>query len=209
LILDTQWWLQEGAKPRHPGSNCPTGTEAEIGSALQNALASAGDRRVVVVGHHPVATHGEHGGFFDWKAHLFPLHEVWSWAWLPLPGVGSLYPLLRRHGITDQDLSSGKYEHMIRALESAFASRPPLVYASGHDHNLQVLEARSAKLLVVSGSGSISRPDPLSHGEDTRFASPFPGFMRLDLLRDGRARLEVFEVHPDGRVQSPFATWIE
>ena len=163
---------------------------------------------MVVVAHHPLVTHGSHGGHFTWRQHLFPLVDASRWAWLPLPLIGSLYPLARSQGIAAQDLSSGVYEDLCARLGSVLRDRPVLVYASGHEHNLQVLDYPGTAAHVVSGAGTVVRPESVGRGDDTVFASGAAGFVRLDVLRDGRAWLQVVEVDADGRTRRPLGTWI-
>ncbi|MDA0714236.1 MAG: hypothetical protein O2867_09045 [Bacteroidetes bacterium] len=50
---------------------------------------------MVVVGHHPLKSNGEHGGRFTLKDHIFPLTAKFPNAYIPLPGLGSIYPLYR------------------------------------------------------------------------------------------------------------------
>ena len=117
VALDTQWWLHAYEKPVHPTSSCTEDSEEEVIDALRAALRAAGDRRVVVVGHHPLASGGIHGGHFGWRDHIFPLRAKRSWLWIPLPGIGSAYPLARRRGVTDQDLSGSLNIRMREAIE--------------------------------------------------------------------------------------------
>ncbi len=90
IVLDTQWWL-------HRDDDKPIALNGEDGEAsakqenpveivqrrviekLRGYLNRSGQRKVMVVAHHPLATHGPRGGFFDWRDHLFPLTN------LPLP----------------------------------------------------------------------------------------------------------------------------
>ena len=207
VVFDSSWWIHD--EFANPAPACSVRSRTDFADAMETALASAGGRDVVVAAHHPIASHGWHGGFFTWDDHLFPLHRVVSWLWLPLPGVGSLYPLYRSQGGVHQDISSSRYQNMLLDLEQVFRKHPPLVFAGGHDHNLQVLTGqRGVRYVLVSGSGSIARPDPVSRGDDTICVSPLAGFMRLDFFRDGRVRLEVVEVHADGKVERPCATWL-
>ena len=199
VLLDTQWWLHDGPKPVGASSPCPEKSEADVERAVAAALAGAGGRRVVVAGHHPLASGGEHGGHFTWKEHLFPLTSVKRWLWLPLPIVGSLYPLARQVGVTDQDLSGGRYESLRQSLGRAFAAHPPLVYASGHEHNLQVIRGGAARYQVVSGAGAHRHRTPVGRTEGTLFARSVGGYARVDVGRDGRARLVVVTVDDEGR----------
>jgi hypothetical protein len=61
---------------------------------------------------------------------------------------------------------------------------------------------------LVSGAGTVQRPDEVGKGDDTVFVSPRAGFMRIDLLRDGRVRLDVVEVTRGGEVFHPFSVWL-
>jgi len=208
VAVDTQWWFQDGAKPRHPDSHCRYDSDSEIAAGLDSALAAAGDRHVVVVGHHPLATHGHHGGHFDWQDHIFPLRAAADWAWLPLPVLGSLYPIARKLGITEQDLAHGRYRELVHAFHDAFRRHPPLVYAAGHEHTLQVLEGGGPRLHVVSGSGSVDRSDKVGRGDDTLFACGCSGYARLDFLPDGRVWLRVVPMDANGNALAAVERWI-
>jgi hypothetical protein len=123
--------------------------------------------------------------------------------WLPLPIIGSLYPLSRQAGISNQDVSGPKYQSLRNAFERAFYEHPPLVVASGHDHDLQVIRGgRSgitwAAYQLVSGAGILGHSSVVREIDGTLFAREAAGFMRLDVTRDGRVRLSVTTVVPAG-----------
>jgi hypothetical protein len=204
VALDTHWWLHDGPRPVHPTSSCAADSEEEVQAALAEALATAGGRQVVVVGHHPLDSGGPHGGHFSWKDHLFPLRAWKSWLWLPLPGPGSAYPLARREGITDQDIPGAKYSRLRQALESVFALHPPRVYAAGHEHSLQVLRGRPVPYLVVSGAGSLDHTTSVAKLKGSLFAESSSGFVRLDLAGNSQARLSVFIVNARGEAREAF-----
>jgi hypothetical protein len=208
VLLDTQWWLQGHARPDSADDGCVVFTKEGVEGALRSAVEPAEGRHLVVAGHHPLASGGEHGGFFDWKDHLFPLRNVASWLWLPLPGLGSAYPIARNFGVTSQDIPSGPYQAMIHALSRAFEGRAPLVYAAGHDHGLQVIEGGPARWQLVSGAGIYGHDSPLIGIPGTRVALREAGFMRLDLLGDGRVRLAVITADRAGRSKERYARWL-
>ena len=164
---------------------------------------------MVVAAHHPLASGGEHGGYFNWKDHLFPLRAIAPWLWLPLPLIGSIYPVIRSQGISSQDISSGAYRRMIAAFRRAFAARPPALYAAGHEHNLQVIAGGATRLELVSGGGIYGHNGSAFPIQGTLFARKASGFARLDLPRSGRARLAIVVVDKDGRSREVFSTWVE
>lgn len=189
VVFDSEWFLQ-----KTPASPCPDSDET-MARGLARLVGEAGDRAVLVLGHHPMATHGTHGGFFDWKDHLFPLTRLAPWAYVPLPVVGSLYPLVRGTlNPSSQDLGSARYDHFVEVVSDAVRPYRPLLYVSGHEHVLQVLDGGEAfGRIVVSGAGSQHKLGVVGHGDDTRFAHAHVGFMCVDVLSDGRVALRVIE----------------
>jgi len=209
VALDTQWWLHGEAKPQDPTSECGVDSEIEILDSLGVALEAPESRQVVVVGHHPLASTGRHAGYFEWKDHIFPLRNVAKWMWLPLPIIGSVYPLMRRLGVTAQDMSGSENRHMRQALDSVFAIYRPLIYASGHDHSLQVLKGETARYFLVSGASTIGHFSAVGREARTRYARAATGFMRLDFTTDRRVRLGVFTVDERGTETEEYSVWLD
>jgi len=207
LAIDSQWWLQ-GESRSDSLTACEPGTPAAVVAAIRTDLATAGGRIVVVAAHHPLASSGGHGGRFTWMDHLFPLRSLHRWMWLPLPAVGSLYPLMRSRGISAQDHSSTAYQAFAAALDSAFTPDPPLVYAAGHEHALEVHVGPSASYALVSGAGAWHHEAPIRPRSDVLFGESRGGFMKLDVMMDGRVRLAVIALSPDGHPAEAWSKWI-
>ncbi len=204
IALDSEWWVHNDVKPYGDTSPCPTRTYEEVTDSLAGALRDKGRRHAVVLTHHPIRSGGVHGGAFKFTDHIFPLRNLESWLWIPLPIIGSIYPLARQSGISNQDISGRKYQAMRRAFEAVFEQYPPLVFASGHDHNLQVIRGARPKVshagyLLVSGSGILGHANLVRKIEGSLFRRQAAGFMRLDFTRDGRVRLSVRTVVPEGK----------
>ncbi|MCA9741718.1 MAG: metallophosphoesterase [Deferribacteres bacterium] len=217
LIIDTEWWLHKHEKGTSScfASDPPESEQATKGRIireLQEQIKSAGDRQVIIVGHHPLATHGPHGGFFDWKDHIFPLTVAKDWLWIPLPVVGSLYPILRWNVLRHpQDLSGAVNKEMVQRLKAAIATAAkPVIYAAGHDHGLQVLRGKDPLAYVlVSGAGAEKKITKVGHGDDTYFAHVQPGFMVLDMLANGSVFLRVVEKNKGGSgYKQAFSYWL-
>jgi hypothetical protein len=209
VLVDTQWWLHPGPKPKNPDSDCAADAESEIVDSLRAALKGASGRVVVLAGHHPLRSGGSHGGHFGWKEHLFPLRAIKPSLWIPLPWIGSLYPTARQEGISSQDISSRAYQRLVAAFSRAMAGTPPALYAAGHEHNLQVLSGGPARLELVSGTGIYGHSGEARSIRGTLFARRASGFARLDVPRVGRPRLAVVEVDAKGGSREVFSTVIE
>jgi calcineurin-like phosphoesterase family protein len=211
-LLDTQWWLQreDFPKARDSVSTCVEYSEERVIRRLTQVLADTGGRHVIVAGHNPLATKGEHGGYFSLKTHIFPLTAFKPWLWIPLPLLGSLYPSARKEGLFGyaQDLSARANRNMRRQLLRAMAPHPPLLYAAGHDHNLQVMRGPGARYTVVSGVGMDHHYGGVGWMRNTLFASHGPGFVRVDVDRRGRVRLSVHDYEPPRGFLEELGIWI-
>jgi hypothetical protein len=218
IALDTQWFLETRPDGKPTPDNNPTGCshtrEGDVRDAFLAALESAArdQRRVVVAAHHPLVTKGPHGGFADFRTHLFPLRILATYLpfyleYLPMPGLGSLVVGMRACCSTSpQDLSNRRNLHMrnnllLPMIEAARRGARPLVYAAGHDHSLQIFEAaRGPELLLVSGLGTSGNASDVGSNRHTLFAhsNPFqPGIMEIDFLKSGAVRLAVIECTSD------------
>ena len=217
IAMDTEWWVHNDLKPFGPESPCPTRSNEEVTDSLAGALRDKGTRHAIVLTHHPLRSGGIHGGSFTLMDHIFPLRNFKRWLWIPLPLIGSAYPFARQMGISNQDISGRRYSQMRDAFERVFARYPPLVVASGHDHDLQVIRGgrprvTNAEYQLVSGAGILGHESVVRDIEGSLFKREAAGFMRLDVTRDGRVRLSVTTVvqGPDGKSESNevFSTWL-
>lgn len=188
--------------PEEHAAACPHTSTLEAYLDLAAEFDDPGERHVALAMHHPLVTAGPHGGHFTWKQHLFPLTDFWSWAWLPLPIVGSAYPLSRELGVSRTDLTSERYDRIVRAVYRAGRPRVPALYVAGHEHSLQVHRDEVGAYYLVSGAGSKSeRVEPMP---TTMMSVARPGFMRLDVHADGALRLAVFGVDAEQRPEKIF-----
>lgn len=195
IVLDTQWWIHQHEKPE----KSPKTVIAELIALLDTELP------VIVLGHHPLQSYGPHGGYFDWKAHLFPTRVLKEWLWIPIPIIGSVHPYARKYFYKfDQDIGSAPYDNLIAQLNQAFSARKSthqttslLIYASGHEHSLQVLKGETVDYILVSGAAASRKVTEVMSGENTLFAHQHTGFMAVDFFTNGKVLLRVVE--PEGK----------
>jgi hypothetical protein len=191
IVLDTQWWLQ-APFPRGT-AGCRARSEAEVVDSLRADLRGAGRRRTVIVTHHPQLSGGQHGGYFDWPTYLFPFH-----------------PWARQQGLfAKQDITGAQYRTMIASFARAWGNNPPLVFASGHEHNLQVLRLAPRHYQVVSGAGIYNHSTQSRVIRGTMYARRASGWTELAFLRDGRVRLSVKVVDGNGNAKEDYSVWLD
>jgi hypothetical protein len=185
--------------PERHGSSCPGERDAfEQYLELTDEFDHPDGRHVVLVTHHPLITAGPHGGHFTWKQHLFPLTDFVSWLWIPLPVIGSAYPLSRQLGVTTTDVTNEYYEDYVFAIYRAATARAPWLVAAGHEHSLQVHRDVLGMYYAVSGAGSTEKVNRVERMPTALMAAAEPGYMRLDAHAGGQLGLQVFAVDGDG-----------
>ncbi|MCY7292573.1 MAG: metallophosphoesterase [Ferruginibacter sp.] len=191
VVVDSQWWLQAFDKPGVE-SDCPYKTKAEVLTQLEDIFAKNDDKFVIFAMHHPIRSYGPHGGYFKIKQHIFPFTDAKPKLYIPLPIIGSAYPLTRAVFGTEQDLKHPFYQQMIGAFEGAVKGHPNVIFVSGHEHTLQLIED-SNYVNIVSGSGSKS--NRVSKSRNTTFASPDYGFATLSVLKNKTVRSTFYTVN--------------
>jgi hypothetical protein len=190
IILDTQWWLHPYIV-RDSASRCRN-TMAEVTAELRKQVtapvpAGSAPPVVVVMGHHPLMTGGEHGGYCSVAG---PFHRL---------------------GGRRQDVMSSANRRMRDSIESAMRANPPLIYAAGHDHNLQVLKGYSStKYTLVSGAGSQDKVACAVRLRESYYTSQHrTGFMRVDILKDKGVLLRVYRYSSSGAGGVAYWRWLE
>ncbi len=172
VFVDTHWFLQARA-PREKDA---------FFEALADALTGADDRQVIMVQHHPYRSAGPHD------------------ALLPGPEALGIPFLLKKTGTLVQDLDAPVYAEFRRRLRRTFVEtgRPPLIFAGGHDHSLQVLRGEGPDdpaHILVSGAGS--KLTPITDAPGMAYGASRPGYMTLVFRADDGVELFVVAGDPD------------
>ena len=177
VIFDSQWWLHEFDKPGVE-SDCDCKTEDELLSQLQDILNRNLKKLVLFACHHPFKSNGIHGGNYSIKQHIFPFTDIRKNAYIPLPVIGSIYPIARSIFGTPQDLPHPNYANMINKISAVAKTHPKLVFVAGHEHNLQLIQDSSFSYIVSGGGCKSSR---VSKTKKSPFVSNSPGFVVLEV----------------------------
>lgn len=139
-------------------------------AALDEILQSYSDDHVIVASHYPMVTGGPHGGLsYGFVGDII----VGFYGWM-MGGLGNTY--------------EPNYADWISRVEQVFKRNPPLIYAAGHDHSLQILEsAGEVGAHIVSGAGAPERVSTVTSIPATAFAHAAPGFIVVDIgMRAGQ-----------------------
>jgi len=181
IIIDTQWFLHFYKKNTIDSKK---ETKVLFYKRLDSLLAFAkiNEEQVIIAAHHPIYSNGQHGRRkqpFRFVINCTPLQ---------------LFGLLGLNRLYSQDLSGLRYRRMRKKMLSSFNKYDNIVYASGHEHNLQCFKNKGTRF-IVSGSGS-----KRSHlMKRKRFDSAFQddkttGFIKLEYVNKNYKSTTIYRV---------------
>ncbi|SFQ38202.1 metallophosphoesterase [Hymenobacter arizonensis] len=198
ITINSQWFLtQQNERPYGSSGGCGVDDETDFMAQLEDIIARNKDKNIMVVGHHPLFSDGVHGGYFTLADHIFPLSIVRKYAFLPLPIIGSIYPFARKYGGISQDIAYPAYQAYKQGLMNIFNKYPNIIYAAGHEHNLQYFKEGDTHC-IVSGSGC--KTQHVKPGKDggAIFSDKEKGFARVNYYDDGQVWTEYFVPEGNG-----------
>ncbi len=205
IIMDSQWWLTRGEK-QGVESGCQFKTDDEILSAIKDILDHNAHKLILFACHHTFKSTGVHSGYYGLKQHIFPFTDLNQYLYIPLPVIGSIYPISRGVFGGPQDLKYPLYANMINRVEDVLKSHPYVVHLAGHEHNLQLI-SDSNYHYIVSGGGCKSQR--VGHNKTTRYAAAKQGFAVLDIFKNKDVKVSFYELTPKtNKVVNAFSTII-
>ncbi|HSU29448.1 MAG TPA: metallophosphoesterase, partial [Chitinophagaceae bacterium] len=178
VMFDSQWFLHTQEKPGIE-SECDFKTPDEVYAELDNILTRNPGKLVIIACHHTFKSISPHGGYYTWKQHIFPFTDISKNLYIPLPIIGSIYPLTRGVFGTPQDLHHPNYEAMINGVQGITKGYPNVLFAAGHDHSLQFIKDSNYHY-IVSGSGSKTNRVSLNR-KKSLYSSDKNGFAVLEV----------------------------
>ncbi|MFA0962148.1 BamA/TamA family outer membrane protein [Roseivirga sp. BDSF3-8] len=190
IVVDTQYFLHKNTVPTKE-DGCEYTDLDEVLTQVQDILERNQDKKVVLATHHPFFSAGPHGGHTTWKQHIFPLTDLDDNLYIPLPLIGSIYPLYRSLLGDIQDMPNPRYSQVRNAFVSLLNSYPNTIHAAGHEHMLQYYLEDSVHY-IVSGSGAKTATVMREGG---KFLANQNGFARLDFFGNGDVKLEFHSIN--------------
>lgn len=187
--FDSEWWLFPYNK-QNEAADCDCNTKQEVLDKMSELLYKNRYKVILLASHHPFQSYGHHGGYYTLKDHIFPLTAINPSLYIPLPVVGSLYPLLRKTFVSPEDMAHPLYKKMVQDIDEVFEGFPNLVHVAGHEHGLQFIKHKQWQ--VVSGSGA--KEAFVKKGKHALFAEKIPGFVTADILLDNSVRFTYYTI---------------
>ncbi|MET4080339.1 hypothetical protein ABIB40_000279 [Pedobacter sp. UYP30] len=199
IAYDSEWWLFPYNKQNQKGE-CDCRTKQDVIVKMEDLLAANKGKQIILVSHHPFQSYGPHGGFFSLRDNIFPLTSFSNSLYIPLPIVGSLYPILRTTFLSPEDLNHPLYKDMVKQVEGVFGDYPNVTYAAGHEHGLQLI--KNKQLQIVSGSGA--KVSSTRGGKYSLFNETQQGFVVADQLKNNDMRYEYY-IYADSAAKKVFS----
>jgi hypothetical protein len=197
IAYDSEWWLFPYDKTN---PDCDCRSEKEVVDKMDSILYKNRFKVVLLASHHPFQSYGTHGGKYSLRDHVFPFTRLNKKLWIPMPVVGSLYPLLRSSIFNSpEDQNHPLYKRMIKKINHVLEGFPNLVNVAGHEHGLQLI--KSEQLQVVSGAGS--KNSYARKGKNALFADATQGFVTMDLL-EGNSLIINFYSYKNGSLTEAY-----
>ncbi|GEO03684.1 hypothetical protein AAE02nite_13480 [Adhaeribacter aerolatus] len=190
IIINTQWWVQRGLRPIGKNYNCTVETEEQFFQELSLLLEQHRNDCVVLAAHHPLFSNAQHGGHSTVKQHFFPLTAAHKKLYVPLPVAGSVYPVYRKFFGAYEDMAHPRYRRLRKKLLRLLHQHKNIIYAAGHDHNLQYFPIRGNHYLV---SGSGSKTAFVKKGGKAAFTHEHKGFFVVDYYAPNEVWLRALE----------------
>jgi hypothetical protein len=190
IIMDSQWWLNRRARPGIE-SDCPYKTEDEVLGQIKDIIDRNPHKLILFSCHHPFKSVGFHSGYYSIRQHIFPFTDINRNLYIPLPVLGSIYPISRGAFGSPQDRKFPAYDNMVTSVEKVLKTHPYVIRMHGHEHTLQYL-VDSGRNYIISGAGS--KMSRINHPPRVKYAARSLGFAVLEISTNRNVRLNFYEV---------------
>lgn len=196
ISIDSHWYL-EGYLEGEQVEDCPISEKSDYFVQLEKIIKEQAGKKIILVAHHPIYSNGNHGGYFQFKDHIIPLAALTKkwWGKIPIPIIGSIYPIVRKHIGHIQDIphkENQKYGNGVKEIMKAY---PGIIFACGHEHALQHF-AKTYGDFIVSGAGS--KQNFARKGKGASFIYSHRGYSKLEYYENGQIWMEFWIPSEDG-----------
>ena len=180
IVVDSQWYITDWDKHPSINNNCDIKTRAQFLDEFRGEIKKNRGKTTLVVTHHPMYSNGSHNGNYTFKSHL-----------KPLPIIGSAKNILRTtSGANNTDMSNRFYNDLRENLIAASQQNDNVIFISGHEHNLQFIQADNLTQ-IISGSG-VKTSGTKPNNKD-QFGAGINGYAVLNINKNQSSDVQFFE----------------
>jgi hypothetical protein len=183
VAMDSEWWLFPFDKHIEE-TDCECKTKRDVLSKLNDVIERNNDKIIFFATNHPFKSYGVRAGYYPLKRHLFPLATTERDLFVPLPVIGSVYPLFRKTFPSITDIRNPLYQDMNREITNILKQHPNIIHVAAHEQSLQLI--KSEVLEVVSGAAA--KITPVKKGDSSLYAERVQGFVIADVLQNKTTR---------------------
>jgi hypothetical protein len=194
IIFDSQWWLHQNSKPGIE-SDCACKTRDELLTAIKDIIDNNPRKLILFACHHPFKSTGPHSGYFGIKQHIFPFTDVNKQLYIPLPILGSIYPISRSVFGSPQDLRYPDYQNMVNEIDEVLKTHPYVIHVHGHEHSLQLITDSNYHYLI---SGAGCKRTRVNKNKKVAYSAQSLGYAVLDIMKNRDVNVSFYEVPLEG-----------
>ncbi|MEO1230462.1 MAG: hypothetical protein AAFZ18_16300 [Myxococcota bacterium] len=175
-FVNSQWWMQDFDEDPKANQGCELKRRDQLSYEVEGIVKKYRTKRLVVFSHHPLRSNGPYGGQFG------PVDYLWP------PVLGLFAVIGKQAGLLPQYLGHPLYASYADSVQDAAQKFGAIVFASGHDRSLQVLEAKK-QLQIVSGAGSEDTSRVNTPSNPQEHATSTPGWAEISVLPGGEGEV--------------------
>lgn len=188
LVIDSQWYMADWDSEPELNESCEFRSRGSFFEEAGNAAKDFAGKNLLVVAHHPIYSAGWQSDQFALRDNLYPPSDAHPLRHIPMPVVGTAMIVGDRLTASRQETSFPVYKDYIDGVEGLGRQHGNIIYAAGHEHNMQ-LEMHGELAHIVSGAGSLNSPTKLDKSAKMAYGGS-QGFAVVDFYQDGEAWVE-------------------
>lgn len=185
ITVNNDYWLWDKKKDNN---DCKVENTNEWLEELEETIDDNQRKNILVVGHHPAINLGNYGGWFSLKQHIFPLTELNKNLYIPLPVVGTLYPITRIALGLRNDKAYPLNKKLSRSLIRTFYKYDNVIYASGLEQNFQYFKYHEQDYIVTNSADEITWTASIR----SKFTYSENGLTKLTYFENGEVWMEFY-----------------
>jgi len=184
MVINTQWWNHPYKKPEVVQTKCDINTEKDFIIEIENTLAEAENKNLIIAGHFPLVEQGN----LPLSSHL-----------KPFPIYGSFKTYYHQNIGGKKDIINERFNPIREKILKRMSLQRGIVYFSGHEYNTQVIKEHD-NYFINNGV-----TDKKKKGRTNRFAAystTLPSISEVVYFTDGSIinnnytyKNTVFELH--------------